>query len=219
MASYSSSASRYSTSGANRAAPSGAWKMAPIPPRPRPIAGCAGSWASDAKPRLKMTRIRSRSGRWAPLCPGAAAADGDRRSHDLYQGHPFAHVTAAIMESFNHGVGAVPFRLRSNQKYQEVAAKPPRWGGAESEVWCVMLAINSGSDPFTVSDSRLAGSGRRGVGVFNNTSEEDGPRAWKDSHHHAEQRPARWLDQPYCSPSALASGEPKNVLMLATHFG
>jgi hypothetical protein len=32
IASYSNSVSRYSTSGAKRAAPSGAWKIAPIPP-------------------------------------------------------------------------------------------------------------------------------------------------------------------------------------------
>src|SRR5659263_182182 len=47
IASYSNSVSRYSTSGANRAAPSGAWKIAPIPP------------AAPASTRIRRSRAFS----------------------------------------------------------------------------------------------------------------------------------------------------------------
>ena len=47
IASYSNSVSRYRTSGANRAAPSGAWKIAPIPP------------AAPASTRIRRSRAFS----------------------------------------------------------------------------------------------------------------------------------------------------------------
>ena len=40
---------------------------------------------------------------------GAAAADGDGRGHDLYQGDPLANQAALSMKGLDHGIGAVPF--------------------------------------------------------------------------------------------------------------
>ena len=69
---------------------------------------------------------------YGPLFPrGAAAADGDGRGQDFDKGDAFSDIAALGVERLDHGVGAVAFRFRSDEKNQDPGDQPPHGGDEE----------------------------------------------------------------------------------------
>ena len=137
---------------------------------------------------------------WAmgPSAGGTAAADGEGRSQDLDRGHPLANEAAGVVEGFDHGIGAMPFRLRGQEKDQEAGGQTTQGGDEEKEPGAGLGHAGDQHRFHPFYRLQIAGGQVQDEvqGIFQEHFEEDGPSPARMPTTMLSRGQRTWLDQP-----------------------